>query len=170
VVFKHIHDTQEILVRVLLAGAHHVREIRPVRKKKPIPFFIVRVQAFIILHGSVDHGNSVLSACIICNGPILMSEAPESAENATIARSWTSVCFVEKAKEFRDVQQALQYGVAVTQHTGIAQALGFVHPTPEVVPQRASSGSCKGPAFTDSSVLHSSGLPLVWVLGRHGCM
>jgi hypothetical protein len=107
-----------------------------------------------------------LSACIICTRPVLKSEAPQSAEDASVSRSWTSVCFVEKAKEFRVVQQALQYGVAVTQHTGIAQALSFVYRTPEVVPQW-SSESCKGPAFTNSPILHSSHIRRVWMRGRH---
>jgi hypothetical protein len=163
VVFKHILDTQEILVRVLLAGGPHVRE------KKPISLIIVRIQRGIVLHDSVDPGDSALSASILCTRPVLKGEAPQSAENASVPRSWTSVCFVEEAKEFRDVQQALQYGVAVTQQTGIAQTLGFGFCTPEVVPQR-SSESCKGPAFANSPVFHGSHILRVWLRGRHDCM
>jgi hypothetical protein len=163
VVFEHILDTQEILVRILLAGAPHVRE------KKPISLTIVRVQAGIVLHGSVDHGNSALSASVPCTRPVLKGEAPQSAENASVPRSWTSVCFVEETKEFRDVQQALQYGVAVTQQAGIAQTLSFGFCTPEVVPQR-SSESCKGPAFANSPIFHCSHIVRVWLWGRHDCM
>jgi hypothetical protein len=165
VVFKHILDTQEILVRVLLAGGPHVRE------KKPISLIIVRIQRGIVLHGSVDPGDSALSASILCWPELLMfgRRNPYRAENASVPRSWTSVCFVEEAKEFRDVQQVLQYGVAVTQQTGIAQTLGFGFCTPEVVPQR-SSESCKGPAFANSPVFHGSHILRVWLRGRHDCM
>lgn len=112
-VCKHVEQTHEIFVRILLARCSHVDGRACGATKKPITISVTRVPGRMTLHGSIDHGDGVLCKVLPFTGPVPESQISQRAENAAISRGATSLFEFKISKEFRSVQQALQHGIAV---------------------------------------------------------
>lgn len=152
---EHVQRAQKILVLILLARFIQMVDPKipfntPGWFENPISLAICRVSARVVLQCCIDVDDNLLWNSQIRAPPVPKSEGLQSAKDATVPGTGTSICLVEIAENFWNVQQALQYGVAIALHSWIEESLGFGVLTPQ-----RSSGSYSGPAFANSPVYHT---------------